>query len=121
MVVENKAGAGGGIGMAQVAKAQPDGYTMLMSLSSLTVLPEADKILGRAPMYQLDQLQADRALHRRSDRAGGARRRAVEDASHDFVDDAQDAVRARSPTARPATTARCTCRWRSWRRAPASR
>ena len=57
VVVENKAGAGGGIGMAQVAKAKPDGYTILMSLASLTVLPEADKILGRAPMYQLDQLK----------------------------------------------------------------
>ena len=57
VVVENKAGAGGGIGMAQVAKAKPDGYTILMSLASLTVLPEADKILGRAPMYQIDQLK----------------------------------------------------------------
>jgi tripartite-type tricarboxylate transporter receptor subunit TctC len=57
VVVENKAGAGGGIGMAQVAKAKPDGYTILMTLASFTVLPEADKILGRAPMYQLDQLK----------------------------------------------------------------
>ena len=39
------------------AKAKPDGYTILLSLASLTVLPEADKILGRAPMYQLDQLK----------------------------------------------------------------
>ncbi len=44
IVVENKGGAGGGIGMAQVAKSRPDGYTVLMSLSSLVVLPEADKI-----------------------------------------------------------------------------
>jgi tripartite-type tricarboxylate transporter receptor subunit TctC len=57
VVVENKAGAGGGIGMAQAAKAKPDGYTILLSLASLTVLPEADKILGRAPMYQIDQLK----------------------------------------------------------------
>jgi tripartite-type tricarboxylate transporter receptor subunit TctC len=57
VVIENKPGAGGGIGMAQVAKAKPDGYTVLLSLASLTVLPEADKILGRAPMYQLDQLK----------------------------------------------------------------
>ena len=45
IVVENKGGAGGGIGMAQVAKSKADGYTVLMSLSSLVVLPEADKIL----------------------------------------------------------------------------
>jgi tripartite-type tricarboxylate transporter receptor subunit TctC len=57
VVIENKPGAGGGIGMAQVAKAKPDGYTVLMSLASLTVLPEADKILGREPMYQINQLK----------------------------------------------------------------
>ena len=57
VVIENKPGAGGGIGMAQVAKAKPDGYTILMSLASLTVLPEADKIFGREPMYQINQLK----------------------------------------------------------------
>ena len=57
VVIENKAGAGGGIGMAQAAKAKADGYTVLLSLSSYTVLPEADKVLGRAPLYQLDQLK----------------------------------------------------------------
>lgn len=56
VIVENKAGAGGGIGMAQVAKAKPDGYTVLMALSSLVVLPEADKILNRTPMFKVDQL-----------------------------------------------------------------
>jgi tripartite-type tricarboxylate transporter receptor subunit TctC len=56
IVIENKAGAGGGIGMAQVAKARPDGYTIMMALSSISVIPEADKLLGRAPMYTLDQL-----------------------------------------------------------------
>ncbi len=57
IVVENKGGAGGGIGMAQVAKSKGDGYTVLMSLSSLVVLPEADKILQRAPMFQVNQLK----------------------------------------------------------------
>ena len=56
VVVENKAGAGGGVGMAQVAKARPDGYTLLLALSSVTIIPEADKILERNPMYRLDQL-----------------------------------------------------------------
>src|SRR5438552_3834492 len=56
IVVEYKAGAGGGIGMAQVAKSKPDGYTIMMALSSISVIPEADKLLGRAPMYTLDQL-----------------------------------------------------------------
>ena len=57
VVVENKAGAGGGIGMAQVAKAKPDGYTLLMALSSITILPEADRVLQRSPMYQLKDLE----------------------------------------------------------------
>lgn len=57
VIIENKGGAGGGIGMGQVAKARPDGYTLVMALSSFVVLPEADKLLKRTPMYQLDQLK----------------------------------------------------------------
>jgi tripartite-type tricarboxylate transporter receptor subunit TctC len=56
VVVENKAGAGGGVGMQYVARAKPDGYTVLLALSSISIIPEADKILGRDPMYQLGQL-----------------------------------------------------------------
>ena len=55
VVVENKAGAGGGIGMGHVAKAKPDGYTLLLALSSISILPEADKVTGRSPMYQLGE------------------------------------------------------------------
>ena len=55
VVIENKPGAGGGIGMGLVAKARPDGYTLLLALSSISILPEADKVLGRAPLYRLDQ------------------------------------------------------------------
>jgi tripartite-type tricarboxylate transporter receptor subunit TctC len=57
MVVENKGGAGGGIGMAQVAKSKGDGYTVLMSLSSLVVLPEAARILQQTPLYETRQLK----------------------------------------------------------------
>lgn len=57
VVIENKGGAGGGIGMAQVAKAAPDGYTILMALSSYSVLPEADTLLGRQQMYAYNQLR----------------------------------------------------------------
>ena len=57
VVIENKAGAGGGIGMSLAAKSKPDGYTMVMALSSLTVLPEADVVLGRTPMFGLNDLR----------------------------------------------------------------
>jgi tripartite-type tricarboxylate transporter receptor subunit TctC len=56
VVVENKAGAGGGVGMQYVARAKPDGYTVLLALSSISIIPEADKVLGRDPMFQLNQL-----------------------------------------------------------------
>ena len=56
VLVENRAGAGGGVGNAHVAKARPDGYTLLMALSSVTILPEADRVNGKTPGYTLDQL-----------------------------------------------------------------
>ena len=39
LVVENRPGAGGTIGMAVVSKANPDGYTILVHSSSYTVTP----------------------------------------------------------------------------------
>ena len=57
VVIENRGGAGGGIGMGHAAKAAPDGYTILMALASYSVLPEADAILGRAPMYSFSSLR----------------------------------------------------------------
>jgi len=55
VVVENRAGAGGGVGMAAAAKAAPDGYTVLLALSSISIIPEADRLLKRPPMYELRQ------------------------------------------------------------------
>lgn len=54
--VVNRAGAAGEIGNAFVARAAPDGLTLLMALSSLAILPEATRLFGRAPAYELDQL-----------------------------------------------------------------
>src|SRR6187431_2522070 len=42
VLIENKGGAGGGIGMALASKAAADGHTVLMALSSYSVIPEAD-------------------------------------------------------------------------------
>jgi tripartite-type tricarboxylate transporter receptor subunit TctC len=58
VIIENKPGAGGGIGMGFVAHAKPDGYTLLMALSSLSVLPQADTVLGRNPLFLHKDLRA---------------------------------------------------------------
>jgi tripartite-type tricarboxylate transporter receptor subunit TctC len=55
VVVQNKAGAGGALGIGEAAKAAPDGHTLLLSLSSISILPEADVVYGRKPVYTLDQ------------------------------------------------------------------
>jgi tripartite-type tricarboxylate transporter receptor subunit TctC len=56
VVVENRGGAGGAVGNAAVARAEPDGHTLLMTLSSLAVLPEADRLFDRKPAYEVTQL-----------------------------------------------------------------
>lgn len=53
VIVENKAGAGGAVGMAFAAKQPGDGYTVLMALSSIVIIPEADKVNERKPAYQV--------------------------------------------------------------------
>src|SRR5918998_442126 len=35
----------------------PDGYTLLMGLPVIAVLPEADRLFGRTPAYEVSQLQ----------------------------------------------------------------
>ena len=57
VVVENRAGAGGATGIGAAARAPADGYTLLMSLSSISILPEADKILSRKPQFTIDQFK----------------------------------------------------------------
>src|SRR6202040_1118568 len=46
---------GGSIGNAAAARAEPDGYTVLMTLSSLAVLPEADRLFDRPVAYEVSQ------------------------------------------------------------------
>jgi tripartite-type tricarboxylate transporter receptor subunit TctC len=49
IVVENRVGAGGTIGSAFVAKAEPDGYTILAHGSALTISPSLYPNLGYHP------------------------------------------------------------------------
>jgi tripartite-type tricarboxylate transporter receptor subunit TctC len=56
IVVENKAGAGGAVGMAAAANSKPDGYTILMALSSISIIPPAERLFDRKPPYEMSQL-----------------------------------------------------------------
>jgi tripartite-type tricarboxylate transporter receptor subunit TctC len=53
VVIVNRTGAGGAVGMAAAAKAAPDGYTILMGLSSISIFPVSDRIMGKTPPYEL--------------------------------------------------------------------
>jgi tripartite-type tricarboxylate transporter receptor subunit TctC len=55
VTISNRPGAGGAVGNAAVANAKPDGYTILMALSSISVIPAADQLFDRKPAYSLDQ------------------------------------------------------------------
>ncbi len=56
VVLVNRPGAGGAVGNAAVARSAADGYTVLMALSSLSVIPEAERMCGRPAPYELAQL-----------------------------------------------------------------
>jgi tripartite-type tricarboxylate transporter receptor subunit TctC len=55
VAIVNRPGAGGAVGNAAVANAKPDGYTLLMALSSISVIPAADALFDRKPAYSMDQ------------------------------------------------------------------
>lgn len=56
IVLANRPGAAGAIGIAQVAHAAPDGYTLLATSPAIDTIPSVDRLLGREPAYTVDQL-----------------------------------------------------------------
>ncbi len=52
MVVVNKPGASGTVGTQQAAISKPDGYTLLVTVSSMSVFPEVDILFGRPKTYK---------------------------------------------------------------------
>lgn len=53
VVIVNKTGAGGAVGMQAAAVSKPDGYTLMVALSSISVMPEVDVMFGRPSTYKL--------------------------------------------------------------------
>ena len=52
VVIENKAGASGSIGAAEVARAEPDGHTILCSISTTYVM---NRVMMKNPGYDMDK------------------------------------------------------------------
>jgi tripartite-type tricarboxylate transporter receptor subunit TctC len=55
VVLTNKPGAAGAVGMQSVAVAKPDGYTITITVPSISTLPEVDKLFGRTPTITREQ------------------------------------------------------------------
>ena len=52
VVVVNKGGAGGMVGIQSAAVSKPDGYTILVALASVAYLHEVDRLFNRPPSYK---------------------------------------------------------------------
>lgn len=55
LIITNRVGAAGAVGMGATANAAPDGYTVMCALVSISSIPEVDALFGRTPVYRLDQ------------------------------------------------------------------
>jgi tripartite-type tricarboxylate transporter receptor subunit TctC len=51
VVIETKAGAAGAVGAQFTANAKPDGYTLLLHITSISGFSEVDKLFGRTPKF----------------------------------------------------------------------
>ena len=52
VVIENKAGASGSIGAQEVARAEPDGHTILCSISTTFIM---NRVMMKNPGYDMDK------------------------------------------------------------------
>ncbi len=55
VVISNRPGAGGAVGITAAANSKPDGYSLLAVANSISLIPEVDKLFDRKPAYTLDQ------------------------------------------------------------------
>lgn len=57
VIIQNRAGAGGAVGMAAVGNSKPDGYTLLAAHPSISTIPAADKVFGRPATLNKSQFE----------------------------------------------------------------
>ena len=65
VVVVNKGGAGGAVGVQSAAVSKPDGYTLLSTLNNMSVTPEVDDLFGRRLAMTSRSTSTLRRRHRR--------------------------------------------------------
>ena len=79
MVISNRPGASGGVGMIAGANARPDGYTLFFTHPSISTIPAAERDLRPAAQLRQIPVHAAGAHHGRSADRCRAGRFAVED------------------------------------------
>jgi tripartite-type tricarboxylate transporter receptor subunit TctC len=57
VIVLNRPGAAGAVGIQAAASSKPDGYTLLVTLVSFSTIPQVDALFGRPPAYSTDQFK----------------------------------------------------------------
>jgi len=55
VVVVNRTGGGGAVGTQFVSMAPADGYTLMITVFTISTIPEADRVAGRKPRFTRDQ------------------------------------------------------------------
>jgi len=55
VVVSNRPGAAGGLGMSATADARPDGYTIMATTTAISALPASDAVMGRKSLIAASQ------------------------------------------------------------------